>query len=124
MRPPKNNLTLAERIHVIIEGTDTRAGKFFDIVLLVAIGCSVLIVMLDSVLYLRLQYGQLFVVAEWFFTVLFTIEYALRLYSAPNRKGYVFSFFGVVDLLALLPSYLSWFFVGTQYLLVVRILRI
>ena len=113
-----------EKVHIIIEGTDTPAGKLFDVVLLIAITLSVVVVMLDSVLILRLQYGQLFFYAEWLFTILFTIEYALRLYSAPNRKRYAFSFFGVIDLLALLPSYLSLFFVGTQYLLVVRILRI
>ena len=113
-----------EKVHIVIEGTDTRTGKFFDVVLLIAIALSVAVVMLDSVLILRLQYGQLFFYAEWLFTILFTIEYALRLYSAPNRKRYAFSFFGVIDLLALLPSYLSLFFVGTQYLLVVRILRI
>lgn len=116
--------SLAERIHVVIEGTDTRTGKFFDVVLLIAIALSVAVVMFDSVLILRLQYGELFFYAEWFFTILFTIEYMLRLYSAPNRKRYAFSFFGIIDLLALLPSYLSLFFVGTQYLLVVRILRI
>lgn len=124
MKAHHKNPTLAERIHVIIEGTDTRTGKFFDVVLLIAIALSVAVVMLDSVLILRLQYGQLFFYAEWLFTILFTIEYALRLYSAPNRKRYAFSFFGIIDLLALLPSYLSLFFVGTQYLLVVRILRI
>ncbi|WP_323843044.1 ion transporter [Moraxella sp. Pampa] len=124
IRPYHKTHLLKERIHVIIEGTDTKGGKLFDIALLVGILASVLIVMLDSVLYLRLQYGKLFLYAEWFFTVLFTIEYLLRVYSSPNRKRYVLSFFGVVDLLALLPTYLSLFFVGTQYLLVVRILRI
>lgn len=116
--------SLKDRIHIIIDGTDTKSGKLFDIILLLAIMVSVLVVMLDSVLYLRLQYRALFHWAEWFFTVLFTIEYALRLYSAPNRRRYATSFFGVVDLLALLPTYLSLFFTGTQYLLVVRILRI
>ncbi len=116
--------SLKEQIHVIIEGTDTKSGKLFDVVLLLAVAASVVVVMLDSVLYLRLQYGRFFYYAEWFFTVIFTIEYGLRLYSAPNRRRYAFSFFGIVDLLALLPSYLSIFFVGTQYLLVVRILRI
>lgn len=115
---------LKERIHVIIEGTDTPAGKLFDVCILVAIITSVFVVMLDSVLELRIAYGHYFAVTEWLFTILFTIEYALRLYSSPNRRAYAFSFFGVVDLLALLPTYLSLFFVGTHYLLVVRILRI
>lgn len=115
---------MRNRIHVIIEGTDTRLGKLFDIVLLIAILTSVAVVMLDSVLYMRLQYGTLFFYAEWFFTILFTIEYLLRLFSAPNRFRYAFSFFGIVDLLSVLPSYLSLLFVGMQYLLVIRILRI
>lgn len=119
-----NHSLIKNKIHIIIEGTDTPAGKLFDVLILVAIITSVLVVMLDSVLFLRLQYGRLFFVAEWFFTILFTIEYALRLYSAPNRRRYVTSFYGTVDLLALLPTYLSLFFAGTHYLLVVRILRI
>ncbi len=119
-----NHSLIKNKIHIIIEGTDTPAGKLFDVLILVAIITSVLVVMLDSVLFLRLQYGRLFFVAEWFFTILFTIEYALRLYSAPNRRRYVTSFYGAVDLLALLPTYLSLFFAGTHYLLVVRILRI
>src|SRR5690606_40545745 len=72
----------------------------------------------------RLQYGTLFRYAEWFFTILFTIEYILRWFSAPNRFRYAFSFFGIVDLLSVLPSYLSLVFGGVQYLLVIRILRI
>lgn len=119
-----HNPTLKEKIHVIIEGTDTPAGKLFDVLILIAILASVLVVMLDSVVSLQVQYGTLFFYAEWFFTILFTIEYILRLYSAPNRKQYATSFFGVVDLLALLPTYLSLVIAGTHYLLVVRILRI
>ena len=115
---------LRNRIHIIIEGTDTRFGKLFDIVLLITILASVAVVMLDSVLYMRLQYGTLFRYAEWFFTILFTIEYILRWFSAPNRFRYAFSFFGIVDLLSVLPSYLSLVFGGVQYLLVIRILRI
>lgn len=124
-RPTAEALThLRNRTHIIIEGTDTRLGKLFDIVLLIAILTSVAVVMLDSVLYMRLQYGTLFFYAEWFFTILFTIEYALRLFSAPNRLRYAFSFFGIVDLLSVLPSYLSLLFVGVQYLPVIRVLRI
>lgn len=113
-----------ERIHIIIEGTDTRLGRGFDLLLLIAIVASVAVVMLDSVLVLQLQYGELFSALEWIFTILFTFEYVLRLYSAPNRLRYALSFYGVVDLLSLLPTYLSLFFGGIEYLLVVRILRI
>lgn len=115
--------SIKQRLHIIIDGTDTPAGKAFNILLLLVILASVGVVMADSVAHFA-DYSRVFFWAEWGFTVLFTVEYLLRLYSAPSKKGYAFGFFGVVDLLSLLPSYLSLFFVGTQYLLVVRILRL
>ena len=115
---------LRRRIDHLIEGTDTPAGRAFDLLLLVMILASVLVVMLDSVLALRLQYGALFHRLEWGFTVFFTVEYLLRLYSSPNPLRYARSFFGVVDLLAILPTYLSLVFGGMQYLLAVRVLRV
>ncbi|WP_434353553.1 ion transporter [Psychrobacter sp. HD31] len=120
----KNIADLRERIHIVIDGTDTRLGKFFDIFLMVAIIASVAVVMLDSVLYIRLKYSEILFYAEWIFTILFTLEYTLRLFSTPNRARYAFSFFGIVDLLSLLPTYLSLFLGGVQYMTVVRILRI
>lgn len=115
---------LRDRMHIIVEGTDTPLGKLFDLVLIIAILASVGIVLFDSVQSLHENYGYYFMLAEWFFTILFTFEYVLRLYSTPNRMRYAFSFFGVVDLLSILPTYLSLFLVGVQYLLVVRILRV
>ena len=115
---------LRDRIHLIIEGTDTPMGKLFDVVLIVAIIASVTVVMLDSVGSLHQKFGRAFWVAEWVFTVLFTFEYAARLFSSPNRVRYATSFFGIVDLLSILPSYLSLFMGGVQYLLVVRVLRV
>lgn len=115
---------LRHNIHVVIDGTDTPMGKLFDIVLLVAVIASVAVVMLDSVLIMRMKYGTIFYYLEWFFTILFTIEYLLRLFSTPNRIRYMFSFYGIVDFLSILPTYLSLLYVGVQYLLVVRILRI
>lgn len=115
---------LRHDIHVVIDGTDTPMGKLFDIVLLVAVLASVTVVMLDSVLIMRMQYGKYFFYAEWFFTILFTLEYALRLFSTPNRLRYMLSFYGIVDFLSILPTYLSLLFGGLQYLLVVRILRL
>ncbi|ELA08135.1 Ion transport protein [Moraxella macacae 0408225] len=115
---------LRHDIHVVIDGTDTPMGKLFDIVLLVAVLASVAVVMLDSVLIMRMQYGRYFFYAEWFFTILFTFEYVLRLFSTPNRLRYMLSFYGVVDFLSILPTYLSLMFGGLQYLLVVRILRL
>ncbi len=121
---PKNAIAhFRHNVHVIIEGTDTRLGKLFDIIVLIAIVASVSVVMLDSVLYVRLKYGDWLFYAEWFFTILFTIEYGLRLFSTPNRLRYAVSFFGIVDLLSLLPTYLSLVFGGVQYMTVVRILR-
>ena len=115
---------LRARLHEIIFEADTPAGKLFDVLLIISIVLSVLIVMLDSVGSINTSYGQLLYFGEWFFTVLFTVEYALRLYSVGRPLSYATSFFGIVDLLAILPTYLSIFFPGTQYLIVIRILRV
>ena len=107
-----------------IFGTETRAGKTFDLVLLVLIIASVLVVILESVKFLALRYYPLFRGVEFFFTIVFTIEYLLRIYASPKPKKYIFSFFGIVDLLAILPTYISFIFAGAQYLLVIRALRL
>lgn len=112
------------RVHEVIFEADTPAGKWFDVVLILAILASVLLVMLDSVSTIQKSYGQILTAGEWFFTILFTIEYFLRLLSVGRPAAYATSFFGVVDLLAILPTYLSIFFPGAQYLLVIRILRV
>ncbi len=126
--PPSQRQTesagLRDLLHVIIDGTDTPAGRLFDMVLLLFIFASVVVVMLDSVAFFHRQYPQLLLALEWFFTLVFTLEYALRVYSAPRRRGYTLSFFGVVDLLAILPSYLSLIVPGAQYLMVVRVIRL
>lgn len=115
---------IRHRIHVVIDGTDTPMGKAFDIVLLVTVLASVLVVVLDSVLLFHMQYETLFYYLEWFFTILFTFEYALRIFAAPNRWRYILSFYGIVDFLSILPSYLSALTpLSVQSLLVVRILR-
>jgi voltage-gated potassium channel len=115
---------LRARLHEIVFESDTWAGKAFDVGLLVAILASVLAVMLDSVHSIHRDYGEELRAAEWTFTVMFTLEYALRLYTVKRPLRYVTSFFGTVDLLAILPSYLSLFFPGAQALLLVRALRI
>lgn len=116
--------SLRHNIHVIIDGTDTPMGKLFDVALLVAVLASVLVVMLDSVLLIHMQYETLLNYLEWFFTLLFTIEYGLRLFSAPNRLRYFFSFYGIVDLLSILPTYISAISpLSVQSLIVVRVLR-
>lgn len=113
-----------ERLWRIIFLSDTRAGRAFDVVLLVVILLCVLVVMLDSVQPLHRRFGPLFRTAEWTFTALFTIEYFVRLWVVRNRWNYARSFFGVVDLVALLPTYLELVFAGSHYLITVRVLRL
>ena len=117
-------MSLRKRIgHVIFE-TDTPSSRAFDVVLLWAILASVLLVILESVAEIRLIAGGALRTAEWVFTGLFTIEYALRIYGAGRRRQYVTSFYGVIDLLAILPTYLSLVFAGTQYFAILRGLRL
>jgi voltage-gated potassium channel len=112
------------RLHDIIYESNTAAGKAFDISLLILIIASIVVVMLDSVETWHRRFGNSFMIAEWSFTILFTIEYFLRLICIKRPLSYVTSFLGVVDLLAIIPSYLSIFFVGAQTLLVFRALRL
>lgn len=114
-----------EKIHEIIFEADTPMGKLFDVVLLILIAASVLIVMLESVDYINVRYQRLFFIIEWVFTVVFSLEYLLRLYSVYRPMKYATSFFGIVDLLAILPAYLSLFIAaGAQSLLVIRAFRL
>jgi voltage-gated potassium channel len=115
---------LKARIHEIIFEADTPAGKLFDIVLLILILLSVLVVSLESVEALRVFYYQFFLTIEWILTILFTLEYIMRVYTVNQPKKYIFSFYGIIDLLAILPAYLSLFFVGAQALTTIRILRL
>jgi voltage-gated potassium channel len=112
------------RLHEIIFESDTQAGRTFDFVLLGCILLSVVAVMLESVASLRQSYGAELVSIEWAFTLLFTLEYMLRLISVRRPLRYMVSFFGIVDLLAIIPTYLSLLIPGTQFLLVIRILRL
>lgn len=109
--------------HIIFRN-DTKAGYLFDMVVLWLILASVIFVILDSIETLPDIYHRIFVIGEWTFTIIFTIEYALRLYSAPNRLKYAFSFFGIIDFLAIIPSYLGIFVAGGQNFLIVRVLRL
>jgi voltage-gated potassium channel len=109
--------------HIVFEHDD-KASKAFDVVLLIAILLSVSIVILDSVKELHFKFGQFFYMLEWGFTILFTFEYSLRLWLSKRKWGYVFSFYGLVDLLAIVPTYLSIFVMNTQFLVVIRSLRL
>jgi voltage-gated potassium channel len=112
------------RLYEIVFEAETVGGKTFDVLLLVTILISVVVVMLESVGSVRDDYGEQLLQAEWAFTFLFTIEYVLRLVSVRRPLKYATSFFGVIDLLAILPSYASFFLPGLQYLLAIRILRL
>ncbi len=113
-----------EQLHEIIFEADTRAGKIFDVSLLVAIVASVFVVTVDSVDHIREDHHALLVSAEWILTIGFTIEYVLRLVCVRNPFRYALSFFGIVDLLSILPTYVSLFIPGTESLLVIRSLRL
>jgi len=113
-----------ERWYEVIFEADTRAGKAFDVVLLIAIFLSVLAVILDSVEDIRGRFGGLLFTAEWVFTILFTAEYAARIACAHRRMRYILSFYGIVDLLAIMPTYFMVLYPGAQTLAVVRSLRL
>ncbi len=113
-----------KRTYEIIFESDTWEGKLFDIILIAVILLSVIVVMLDSVASIRQSIGTELHAAEWVFTVLFSLEYVVRLYCSPRPDRYATSFFGIIDLLAVLPTYLNLFFPGSQYLLVIRVLRV
>ncbi|MDZ4844528.1 MAG: ion transporter [Chitinophagales bacterium] len=112
------------RINSVIFGTDTPAGKLFDVVLLWMIVLSILVVMLESVQGIRTRFVTELHVIEWIFTGFFTLEYIARIYSHPKPKQYIFSFLGIIDLLAIVPTYISLLISGGQFLLVIRVLRL
>ena len=116
--------TLKEKIKIIIFGTDTKAGKLFDVVLIISIVLSIITVMLDSIVEYNQQYGHILRIAEWTFTIMFTVEYLLRIFSIRRPISYIFSFFGIIDFLAILPTYLSLFMPGTEVFAIIRVLRV
>jgi voltage-gated potassium channel len=113
-----------QRVHEIVFEAESPAGRAFDIVLLVAIVASVVTVLYESVPSVRVRFFRELYVLEWFFTLLFTVEYIVRLYAVQRPLRYARSFYGVVDLLAILPTYLSLLLPGAQALSVVRGLRL
>ncbi|MGD2135371.1 MAG: ion transporter [Gemmatimonadales bacterium] len=120
----RSEAALRERTYKVIFGHDTPSGKTFDVALIWLIVFSVVVVMMESVESIRLEYGSILRQLEWGFTALFTIEYGLRLWCVRNPWRYARSFFGLVDLIAILPTYLSLFVPGGQALLSVRALRL
>jgi len=113
-----------QKIHEIIYEADTKGGKIFDVILLIAIIVSVLLVMLESVSSINTKYHDVLNVSEWIITILFTIEYVLRLVAVKKPLKYVFSFYGVIDLLSTIPKYLSFELIGSHNLVALRALRL
>jgi voltage-gated potassium channel len=111
-------------LHEIIFEAHTPLGKWFDILLILSILTSVGLVMADSIVSVRISHGRFLMAAEWFFTILFSIEYFFRLISVRSPLKYATSFYGMVDFIAIVPTYLSLIFPATKYFVVVRILRI
>ncbi len=116
--------SLRKKINIIIFGSDTFFGKMFDIALIWCILLSVGVVMMDSVAELSNRFGRAFILAEWCFTALFTIEYLLRIATVEKPLKYATSFFGIVDLLAIIPTYAGLLFPSGKYLIVIRVLRV
>lgn len=116
--------SLRERTRIVIFGTDTPLGKAFDVALLVAILLSVLVVMLESVRSINDKWSVQLNTLEWFFTILFTVEYAMRIYVIDKPWRYIFSFYGIIDFLSIIPTYLSVIIGGAESLVVIRSIRL
>jgi voltage-gated potassium channel len=119
-----NQSPLQQAIFDVIFGYESRAGRWFDIALIVLILSSVTALLADSVASIHSNYGGLIYRLEWAFTLIFTLEYFLRIYSTPNKRAYLFSFYGIIDLFSILPTYLAFLFPSAAYLLVIRIMRV
>jgi voltage-gated potassium channel len=116
--------SLKDQLYTLVFTNETAAGRLFDKTLITLILISLVVVILDSVQHIRANHHTLLFVLEWIFTILFSVEYAVRLYCAKNRRKYATSFFGVIDLLAVLPTYLALFFPELHALIDVRVLRL
>ncbi len=117
-------LKFRKRLYEIIFESDTRAGKIFDEVLLVIIIISIGLVMLESISSIRIKHLNLLKILEWTITIIFTVEYITRIWIVDKPARYIFSFYGLIDLLAILPTYIGIFLVGGQSLVVIRVLRL
>ena len=124
MENTKTKKNWKHKLHEIIYEADTPEGKLFDVVLLIAIIASILLVMLESVDKIDNKYHDFLNMGEWIITILFSIEYILRIISIKKPLKYVFSFYGMIDLLSTIPKYLSFILVGSQSLIALRALRL
>jgi len=113
-----------QKMNVIIFGTDTFWGKTFDVILLIVIILSIITVMLESVKSIAVNYGHELKIIEWIFTIMFTIEYLARIVASPKPFKYIFSFLGIIDFLAIAPTFLNIFFKGSHAVIVIRSIRL
>jgi len=113
-----------QKLYEIIYEADTPAGKWFDIILLLIILFSIVVIMLETVTSYQEKYGDFFNIAEWTVTIIFSIEYILRIYTIKKPSAYIFSFFGIIDFLSTIPKYISLFFAGAGILIALRALRL
>lgn len=120
----KERNALQKWLYRIVFGTGTTAGKWFDLALIGAILLSVTVIMADSIQAYHERYGDLFKSIEWGFTLIFTLEYLLRIWIAQNRRAYALSVYGVIDLLSILPTYIAFFIPEAAPLLIIRLLRV
>ena len=120
----KHKIPLKQRLHEIIYEADTRAGKLFDVILLIAILASILFVMLESIQSIDEAYGSYLDIAEWVITILFSLEYVLRIITVKKPWKYIFSFYGIIDLLSTIPKYVSLILIDSHNLAVLRALRL
>ncbi len=116
--------TIRQKIYIVIYGVNTPAGKLFDLALLFFILLSVIVIMLETVPGFGSRFHNELIILEWIFTILFTLEYFLRIFCTNKPLKYIFSFYGIIDLLSILPMFLSFFFVGSNVLSSVRTLRL
>ncbi len=123
-KPIKNKRSFKDKLHEIIYEADTPAGKLFDVILLITIIASILLVMLESVESFDTKYHSFLNISEWIITILFSLEYLARITTVKKPWKYIFSFYGIIDLLSTIPKYLAIFFTGTHSLVALRALRL
>jgi len=124
MSTTNNNKDWRQKLHEIIYEADTPRGKVFNLALFIVIIASIIFVMLESIAEIDAKYHRFLNISEWVITILFSLEYIARVITVKNPKKYIFSFFGIIDLLSTIPKYLSFFFVGSQSLIALRALRL
>jgi len=124
LKQPTHKTNWKTKLYQIIYEADTPAGKWFDIILIFAILSSILLVMLESVESFNAKYHNVLNISEWVITILFTLEYIIRIIVIKKPAKYIFSFYGIIDFLATIPKYISLIFVGTHFLVALRALRL